>query len=157
MSLHPWTAQSVRGKNFGKLFPILCAQAQKLAKCTRTKMQVSDSLQVSQAQQASSAQQPRQYSLQEIAFPNVKSIGARGSVLMLAVRFEEVVSRGAGAAVALFSGAVIREMYRTKILSVKVRHNCLIHSVCARSARSLLCSCHCVLHTFTLHTQSCSK
>ncbi len=39
---------------------------------------------------------------------------------MLAVRFEEVVSRGAGAAVALFSGAVIREMYRTKILSVKV-------------------------------------
>lgn len=43
-----------------------------------------------------------------------------GSVLMLAVRFEEVVSRGAGAAVALFSGAVIREMYRTKILSVKV-------------------------------------
>ena len=40
---------------------------------------------------------------------------------MLAVRFEEVVSRGAGAAVALFSGAVIREMYRTKILSVKVQ------------------------------------
>lgn len=40
---------------------------------------------------------------------------------MLAVRFEEVVSKGAGAAVALFSGAVIREMYRTKILSVKVR------------------------------------
>ena len=77
-------------------------------------------VQVSQAQQISSAQRPRQYSLQEIAYPNVKSVGARGSVLMLAVRFEEVVSRGAGAAVALFSGAVIREMYRTKILSVKV-------------------------------------
>lgn len=76
--------------------------------------------QVSAAQQASSAQRPRQYSLQEVPFINVKSIGSRGSVLMLAVRFEEVVSRGAGAAVALFSGAVIREMYRTKILSVKV-------------------------------------
>jgi len=75
---------------------------------------------VSAAQQASSAQRSRQYSLQEIPFVNVKSIGSRGSVLMLAVRFEEVVSRGAGAAVALFSGAVIREMYRTKILSVKV-------------------------------------
>lgn len=50
----------------------------------------------------------------------MKSIGSRGSVLMLAVRFEEVVSRGAGAAVALFSGAVVREMYRTKILAVKV-------------------------------------
>lgn len=78
---------------------------------------------MSQAQQASSAQRSRQYSLQELAFTNVKSIGSRGSVLMLAVRFEEVVSRGAGAAVALFSGAVIREMYRTKILSVKVCSN----------------------------------
>ncbi|KAL0035895.1 hypothetical protein WJX77_006910 [Trebouxia sp. C0004] len=78
-----------------------------------------EQLQVSAAQQASSAQRSRQYSLQEIPFLNVKSIGSRGSVLMLAVRFEEVVSRGAGAAVALFSGAVIREMYRTKILSVK--------------------------------------
>ena len=77
-------------------------------------------MQVSQAQQASIAEKPRQYSLQELPFANVKSIGSRGSVLMLAVRFEEVVSRGAGAAVALFSGAVIREMYRTKILSVKV-------------------------------------
>lgn len=77
-------------------------------------------MQVSQAQQASIAERPRQYSLQELPFTNVKSIGSRGSVLMLAVRFEEVVSRGAGAAVALFSGAVIREMYRTKILSVKV-------------------------------------
>ncbi len=77
-------------------------------------------MQVSAAQQASSAQRSRQYSLQEVPFVNVKSIGSRGSVLMLAVRFEEVVSRGAGAAVALFSGAVIREMYRTKILSVKV-------------------------------------
>ena len=75
---------------------------------------------MSQAQQASIAEKPRQYSLQELPFTNVKSIGSRGSVLMLAVRFEEVVSRGAGAAVALFSGAVIREMYRTKILSVKV-------------------------------------
>ena len=75
---------------------------------------------MSAAQQASSAQRSRQYSLQEVPFVNVKSIGSRGSVLMLAVRFEEVVSRGAGAAVALFSGAVIREMYRTKILSVKV-------------------------------------
>lgn len=79
-------------------------------------------LQVSQAQQASIAEKPRQYSLQELPFSNVKSMGSRGSVLMLAVRFEEVVSRGAGAAVALFSGAVIREMYRTKILSVKVCH-----------------------------------
>lgn len=78
-----------------------------------------EQLQVSAAQQASSAQRPRQYSLQEVPFANVRSIGSRGSVLMLAVRFEEVVSRGAGAAVALFSGAVIREMYRTKILSVK--------------------------------------
>ncbi|KAL0020940.1 hypothetical protein WJX79_002678 [Trebouxia sp. C0005] len=78
-----------------------------------------EQLQVSAAQQASSAQRSRQYSLQEVPFVNVKSIGSRGSVLMLAVRFEEVVSRGAGAAVALFSGAVIREMYRTKILSVK--------------------------------------
>lgn len=77
-------------------------------------------VQVSQAQQASIAQRPRQYSLQELPFTNVKSIGSRGSVLMLAVRFEEVVSRGAGAAVALFSGAVVREMYRTKILAVKV-------------------------------------
>ena len=75
---------------------------------------------MNQAQQASIAEKPRQYSLQELPFPNVKSLGSRGSVLMLAVRFEEVVSRGAGAAVALFSGAVIREMYRTKILSVKV-------------------------------------
>lgn len=53
-----------------------------------------------------------------------------GSVLMLAVRFEEVVSRGAGAAVALFSGAVIREMYRTKILSVKVSGPNACHVCC---------------------------
>ena len=40
---------------------------------------------------------------------------------MVCIRFEEVVSRGAGAAVALFSNAVIREMYKTRILAVKVR------------------------------------
>ena len=74
---------------------------------------------MSQAKEASSAQRPRQYSLQEVPISSVRSL-TQGSVLMLAVRFEEVVSKGAGAAVALFSGAVIREMYRTKILSVKV-------------------------------------
>ena len=91
---------------------------------------------MSQAQQASIAEKPRQYSLQELPFANVKSIGSRGSVLMLAVRFEEVVSRGAGAAVALFSGAVIREMYRTKILSVKV---CLPHSSHHNQLRMFFC------------------
>ncbi len=40
--------------------------------------------------------------------------------MMVCIRFEEVVSRGAGAAVALFSNAVIREMYKTRILAVKV-------------------------------------
>ena len=61
-----------------------------------------------------------------------------GSVLMLAVRFEEVVSRGAGAAVALFSGAVIREMYRTKILSVKVCRYLLCLSAILKSLHILL-------------------
>lgn len=77
------------------------------------------SCQVTHSKEASNAQRPRQYSLQEVPMSSVRSL-TTGSVLMLAVRFEEVVSRGAGAAVALFSGAVIREMYRTKILSVKV-------------------------------------
>ena len=45
---------------------------------------------------------------------------SRGSAMMVCIRFEEVVSRGAGAAVALFSNAVIREMYKTRILAVKV-------------------------------------
>ena len=44
---------------------------------------------------------------------------SRGSAMMVCIRFEEVVSRGAGAAVALFSNAVIREMYKTRILAVK--------------------------------------
>ena len=93
---------------------------------------------MNQAQQAHRAERVGQYSLQELPFSNVKSIGSRGSVLMLAVRFEEVVSRGAGAAVALFSGAVVREMYRTKILAVKV------HSLLAclyTSSACLHCDC----------------
>lgn len=83
--------------------------------------------QVTVSKEASLASRPRQYSLQEVPLTSVRSL-TKGSVLMLAVRFEEVVSRGAGAAVALFSGAVIREMYRTKILSVQV---CSQHALCS--------------------------
>ena len=57
--------------------------------------------------------------LQELPLSSIKDL-SRGSAMMVCIRFEEVVSRGAGAAVALFSNAVIREMYKTRILAVKV-------------------------------------